>query len=230
MVFQLAVVLGDQRIGLRHRRIGHAGDHRAEPDQGMFDAVAGKNRDRTLGVRPRSMIAWAMRRASCAPRRRSPCASAPSDALGQKHPVGRGARPMVEPVGHRARIGLERLGRPHEDRRRRRGARRRRPAGRRSAGFVMVIVSSRACASRLSSASAPWPRASPENPSAAGLPPGSSRRSSPSAIRSQAARGSLSGMRGRACSTAKLVVGVFRGGLSASSTPSPALPSSTSIA
>ena len=36
--------------------------------------------------------------------------------LGEEHPVGRGARPVIEPVGHRPRIGRERLRRAHEHR------------------------------------------------------------------------------------------------------------------
>ena len=46
---QLAEILGDQRIGRRHRRVGQAGDHRAEADQRVIDAVARQDRDRALG-------------------------------------------------------------------------------------------------------------------------------------------------------------------------------------
>ena len=45
---QLGEIPGDQRIGRRNRRIGRAGDHRAEADQRMIDAVAGEDGDRPL--------------------------------------------------------------------------------------------------------------------------------------------------------------------------------------
>jgi hypothetical protein len=47
-VLELAVVLRDQRVGRRDRRIGHAGEHRAEGEQEVLDVVVGEDDDRPL--------------------------------------------------------------------------------------------------------------------------------------------------------------------------------------
>ena len=70
--FELAVVLGDQRIGLRDRRVRHAGDHGAKPDQRMLDAVAGEDRDGPLARQARGRRAPARPGGRCrAPARRT---------------------------------------------------------------------------------------------------------------------------------------------------------------
>ena len=51
-VAQLAVVLRQQRIGRRDRRVRHAGEHRAEAEQQVLEVVVGQDRERPLGREP----------------------------------------------------------------------------------------------------------------------------------------------------------------------------------
>ena len=113
---QLAVVLGDQRIGRRDRRVGDAGDHRAEAEERVLDAVAGEDRDRPL--HREAAVDDPLRDAAGDVARLGVGHPAPGAALplGEEHSGRRGPRPMVEPVGHRFRIGSERVGRPHDHR------------------------------------------------------------------------------------------------------------------
>ena len=131
---ELGEVLGDQRIGRRNRRIGHARDHRAEADQRMVDAVARQDRDRPLGVRPRSIRRLRdAARERCAPPRRSPCARRRPARSARKTRSGASraqwSSQSVTSADRLERSGERTIIEPSA------GARRPRPAARRSADF-----------------------------------------------------------------------------------------------
>ncbi len=114
---QLGEIFGDQRIGRRDRRVGDASDHRAEPDQRMVDAVAGENGDRPLdrefSVDKRLRDA-AGRMLRGAVRDHAPMSFALP--LGKEDTGWSFLRPVVEPVGHRVRMGRKRIGRADDHR------------------------------------------------------------------------------------------------------------------
>ena len=114
---ELGEILGDQRIGRRHGRVRNAGDHRAEADQGVIDAVAGEDRDRPLdGEVPvdQALGDAARRRARRGVGYLAPLAPVRALALGQKHPLRRDLGPVIEPVGRGAGIGAQRVGRARQ--------------------------------------------------------------------------------------------------------------------
>ena len=112
MRLQLGEILGDERIGRRdwaHR--GRPAIIRAEPDDRMIDAVAGKDCNRP--VERQAAIDQALRDAARHLSRRAVSDHAPvclALALGEKHALRRNARPMIEPVGRGERIGAQRMG------------------------------------------------------------------------------------------------------------------------
>ena len=122
---ELGEILGDERIGRRDRRIRHARDHRAEPDQRMVDAVARQDRDRPLDIEGPGRSGLARRCARrCAPAGRSPCArrlasrsarntrsgatfaqwSSQSVTAAGWGPSGPGERTSIAPSGRRSTI------------------------------------------------------------------------------------------------------------------------------
>ena len=98
--FELAEILRHQRIGHRDRRVRNADMHGGKAEQRVLDIVAGENGDRPLGRK----IALQQRRGDGANRRerlrvsqRAPAAG--GVALRQEHALGRGLRPMHQPLG-----------------------------------------------------------------------------------------------------------------------------------
>ena len=92
--------------------------HRGEPEQRVLDVVAGQDRDRPLGRKLALRAAPARCARTCAQRLRvaERAPGAVGVALGEEDAVGRGLRPMFQPLRQLVRIGLERVRRAQMDR------------------------------------------------------------------------------------------------------------------
>ena len=109
-MLELAVVLRDQRVGGRDRRVGHAGEHRAEGEQQVLDVVVGEDGDRPLDrermrEQPLGDRAGGDQRLGVA----HPAPVAALDPLGDEGAIGRDLGPVQEAVGQARGVGLERL-------------------------------------------------------------------------------------------------------------------------
>ena len=115
---ELCEVPRHERVGGGDRRVGDAGDHRAEAEERVIDAIAGEDRDWPLdaqlsvdqGLRNVARGAPSLGVGQFAPR----LPAAHAFALGKEHPLRRDLGPMIEPVGRGAGVGAERMGRARQ--------------------------------------------------------------------------------------------------------------------
>ena len=104
---ELVEIFGHQRIGRRDRGRGHADMLGREREQRVLDAVVGQDHQRTLGAQPlredpRGRRAHLLQRVPVGDRRPRRIGAR---AIGEKDPVRRLPRPMLQPVADATRAG-----------------------------------------------------------------------------------------------------------------------------
>ena len=114
-VLQLAEILRHQRIGGRHRCHRDSDVHRAQREEGVVDAVVGKDRHRALGTETaveQRLRDPAHRAIGFAVRELAPGVVLPS--FREKDPIRRLVGPLHQPLGDAARVGAELLRRAQQ--------------------------------------------------------------------------------------------------------------------